>query len=73
MKKLYLLILSIFVLMSFSCAFASDANETIINHDVNVDGSVPIMIDGNNSVDNTIGMLMLMELYQEIILRVIQI
>ena len=53
MKKLYLLILSIFVLMSFSCAFASDANETIINHDVNVDGSVPIMIDGNNSVDNT--------------------
>ena len=67
MKKLYLLLLSMIVLMSISCAFASDTNETIINRDVSVDETitanlenvhvdnttVPTNIDGSNSVDNT--------------------
>ena len=68
MKKLYLLLLSMIVLMSISCAFASDnTNETMINRDVGVDETitanlenvyvdnttVPATVDGSNSVDNT--------------------
>ena len=51
MKKLYLLLLSMIVLMSISCAFASDnTNETIINHDVSVDETTTANLE--NDVDN---------------------
>ena len=66
MKKLYLLLLSMIVLMSISCAFASDTNETMINRDVNVDETITANLEnvyvdnitvptgnGDNSADNT--------------------
>ena len=54
MKKMYIILLSLFILMSMSCAFASD-NITINNNSANVhvDTAEPITIDGNNHVDNT--------------------
>lgn len=52
MKKLYLLLLSMIVLMSISCAFASDnTNETIINHDFSVDETITANLE-NVYVDN---------------------
>ena len=54
MKKMYIILLSLFILMSMSCAFASD-NITIKDNSANVhvDTTEPITIDGNNHVDNT--------------------
>ena len=57
MKKLYLMLLSIFLLASISCTFASDdINYTVSENSANVqvdNPTVQVTIDGNDNIENT--------------------